>query len=233
MRRVLVTALAVPVLLLSACGGDDDPEVVEPGTSDTTSEEPAETTTDDAAETTDDAQETTEEPAETTTEEPAETTTEEPAETTTDDAAETTEEPDEPTDDAAGTTGGGEGEATGEEQAAADRTKQWLVAFVNGDDEVCDYMLDLTSEGPMTESQSDMDICVNLIPSLAGDMFDAEMAGIIESMEINGATIEGDTAVVGRDNFSEMFGEGIGDQEITLKLIDGEWYVDLQNSFQP
>ncbi|MDQ3527162.1 MAG: hypothetical protein M3424_04630 [Actinomycetota bacterium] len=202
MRRVLVTALAVPVLLLSACGGDDDPEVVEPGTSDTTSEEPAETTTDDAAETTDDAQE-------------------------------TTEEPDEPTDDAAGTTGGGEGEATGEEQAAADRTKQWLVAFVNGDDEVCDYMLDLTSEGPMTESQSDMDICVNMIPSLAGDMFDAEMAGIIESMEINGATIEGDTAVVGRDNFSEMFGEGIGDQEITLKLIDGEWYVDLNNSFQP
>jgi hypothetical protein len=218
MRRVLVTSLAVPVLLLSACGGDDDPEVVEPGTSDTTSEEPAETTTDDAQETT---------------EEPAETTTEEPAETTTDDAAETTEEPDEPTDDAAGTTGGGEGEATGEEQAAADRTKQWLVAFVNGDDEVCDYMLDLTSEGPMTESQSDLDICVNMIPSLAGDMFDAEMAGIIESMEINGATIEGDTAVVGRDNFSEMFGEGIGDQEITLKLIDGEWYVDLQKTFQP
>lgn len=195
MRRVLVTALAVPVLLLSACGGDDDPEVVEPGTSDTTSEEPAESTTDDAAE--------------------------------------TTEEPDEPTGDAAETTGGGEGQATGEEQAAADRTKQWLVAFVNGDDEVCDYMLDLTSEGPMTESQSDMDTCVKTIPSLAGNMFDAEMAGIIESMEINGATIEGDTAVVGRDNFSEMFGEGIGDQEITLKLIDGEWYVDLQNSFQP
>ena len=203
MRRVLVTSLAVPVLLLSACGGDDEPEVVEPGTSDTTSEEPAETTT------------------------------EEPEETTTDDAAETTEEPAEPTDDAAGTTGGGEGEATGEEQAAADRTKQWLVALVNGDDEVCDYMLDLTSEGPMTESQADMDLCVNMIPSMAGSMFDAEMAGIIESMEINGATIQGDTAVVGRDNFSEMFGEGIGDQEITLKLIDGEWYVDLNNSFQP
>jgi len=104
---------------------------------------------------------------------------------------------------------------------------------VNGDDEVCDYMLDLTSEGPMTESQADMDLCVNMIPSMAGSMFDAEMAGIIESMEINGATIQGDTAVVGRDNFSEMFGEGIGDQEITLKLIDGEWYVDLNNSFQP
>ncbi|MDQ3382583.1 MAG: hypothetical protein M3519_02155, partial [Actinomycetota bacterium] len=81
--------------------------------------------------------------------------------------------------------------------------------------------------------QADMDLCVDMIPSMAGSMFDAEMAGIIESMEINGATIQGDTAVVGRDNFSEMFGEGIGDQEITLKLIDGEWYVDLNNSFQP
>ena len=31
---------------------------------------------------------------------------------------------------------------------------------------------------------------------------------------------------------SDLFAEGFGDEEITLKRVDREWYVDLDNSFQ-
>lgn len=212
MRRTLVAALAAPLLLLSACG-DDAPEVVE---TPTTTEE---TTADDAAETT---------------EEP---TTED---ATTDDAAATTEEPtedaaatdDEPTDDAAATSEGPSDEAGGAEgQAAADRTKEWLVAFVNGDDKVCDLMMDLSSEGPMKDKESDREICLQIFPDMASGLFDAEMAGIIESMEINGADVDGTTAVVDRDNFSPLFAEGMGENVITLQKVDDEWYVDMEESF--
>lgn len=206
MRRLLVTTLAVPALLLSACGSDD-PEVVEPTStveSTPTTEAPA-----------DDADETTE--AAPTTE--AETTTED-SETTTDDAAGTSEEP-----GAGGAEGGAEG------QAAADRAKEWLVAFVNGDEAVCDFMMDLDSEAPMNASESDHQFCIEYIPSLAADMFPAEVAGIIEAMEITGAQVDGDTAVVDRDNFSDMFAEGFGDEVITLQRVDGEWYVDMNESF--
>lgn len=206
MRRALVSALAVPALLLSACGGDD-PEVLDaPSTTqESTSEEP-----------------TTE--AETTTEEPtteAETT-EDP---TTEDATETTEDDETSDDDASDAEGGEEG------QAAADLAKEWLVAFVNAEEEVCDLMLDLSSEGPMKDSESDYAICTATFPTQAAAIFDAETAAIIESMQINGADVDGDTAVVDKDNFSSLFAEGMGEDVITLKKIDGDWYVDMNKSF--
>ena len=214
MRRALVTALAVPVLLLSACGSDE-PEVEDVPTTTEDSTPAEETTTDDAA-------------AETTTDDTAvETTTDDTAvETTTDDAAvETT------TDDTATETDDGGEAASGDGQAAADRTKEWLVAFVNGEESVCDMMLDLSSEGPMKDSETDYQLCLTTFPSMASEMFDAEMAGIIESMEITGAEVTGDTAIVGKDNFSDMFSASMGDQVITLKMIDGEWFVDMNESF--
>ncbi|WP_202878818.1 hypothetical protein [Ornithinimicrobium ciconiae] len=221
MRRSLVAALAVPALLLSACGDGDEPEVQDaPTTEEQTSEEPTTEEPTDEAPTTEAPAPTTEEP---TTEEP---TTEEP----TDDGA-TTEEPtddgattEEPTDD------GGEN-ASGDGQAAADRTKEWLVAFVNGEEAVCDLMLDLDSEGPMKDDETDYPICVATFPSMASSMFDAETAGIIESMQINGADVTGDTAIVNKDHFSALFAEGMGDQVITLRMVDGEWYVDMNESF--
>ena len=209
MRRALVSMIAVPALLLSACGGDE-PEVEE---SNNTAEEVQET--EDAP---DEAEETTEDAAPT----------EDDAEETTEDAAPTEDDAEETTEDA----GGAGGDASGEGQAAADTTKEWLVAFVNGEDRVCDMMLDLSSEGPMKDSPTDYDICVTMIPSMAGDMFDEETQGIIASMQINGAAVDGDTAVVGKDNFSEMFAAGMGDDVITLKNIDGTWYVDMNESFQ-
>lgn len=209
MRRTLVAALAAPLLLLSACA-DDAPEVVEtPTTADETTADDATATTEEP--TTDDAAATTEEP-------------------TTEDAAPTTEEP---TDDAAATSkapsdddaGGAEG------QAAADRTKEWLVAFVNGEDKVCDLMMDLSSEGPMKDKEADHEICLSIFPDMASELFDAEMAGIIESMEINGAHVDGTTAVVDRDNFSPLFAEGMGANVITLQKVDDEWFVDMEESF--
>lgn len=209
MRRTLVAVLAAPVLLLSACGGDT-PEVVETPTTDVqTPEEATETPTE---ETTDDAAATTEEP-------------------TTDDAAATTEEP---ADDAEATSAGpadGEDAGGAEGQAAADRTKEWLVAFVNGEDGVCDLMMDLTSDGPMKDSETDREVCLNIFPDMASELFDAEMAGIIESMEINGADVDGDTAVVDKDNFSPLFAKGMGENIITLQKVDGEWFVDMNESF--
>jgi len=213
MRRLFVTALAVPALLLSACGGSDDPEVLEPSPTSVA------TTSDDAVTTTDTATTTTEDDATTTTDDATTTTDDET--TTTDDEATTSTET-----SAAGDDGGPEG------QAAADRAKEWLVAFVSGEETVCDYMLDLSSDGPMKDSEADYELCTSYVPSLAGDMFDAEVAGIIGSMEITGATVDGDTATVDRSNFSEMFAEGFGDDVIALKRIDGEWYVDLEQSFQ-
>jgi len=205
MRRSLVAALAVPVLLLSACGGDEPTVEDAPTTEAQTTEE--ETTTEEP---------TTEE--ETATEEP---TTEEPTEEET-----ATEEPtEEETSEDAGGDSGAEG------QAAADRTKEWLVAFVNGEEAVCDMMLDLDSEGPMRDDETDYPICVATFPSLATEMFDAETAGIIESMQISGADVDGDTAIVNKTHFSELFGAGMGEKVITLKKIDGEWFVDMNASF--
>lgn len=224
MRRSLVAALAVPVLLLSACGGDDEPTVEDPTTGaqtteEETSEEPTEEeTTEDEAEVTE--EETTEDETEATSEEPTE-------EETTEDEAEVTEE--ETTEDETGGDAGGDTSA--DSQAAADRTKEWLVAFVNGEEAVCDMMLDLDSEGPMKDDETDYPICVSVFPGMATEMFDSEMAGIIQSMEINGADIDGDTATVSRDHFSALFAEGMGEEVITLKKIDGEWFVDMNASF--
>lgn len=222
MRRALVTALAVPVLLLSACGSDE-PEV-EDATTEQTSE----------------AEETTEEA-------PA---TEEPTEEETTDAAPATEEPtdeapatEEPTDDAAVTEApgdggdateapgaGGEGEGGADGQAAADRTKEWLVAFVNADESVCDMMLDLDSEGPMVDNQTHYDVCITTLPAQAGEEFTDEQAKLFEIIEVTGADIQGDTAIVDSSNFSELIAPGIGDISFVLKKINGEWYIDLQAS---
>ncbi|USQ79548.1 hypothetical protein NF556_18435 [Ornithinimicrobium faecis] len=225
MRRALVTALAVPVLLLSACGSDE-PEV-EDATTEQTSEaeettEEAPATEEPAEEETTDAAPTTEEPTEAvpTTEEPTE---EAPVTEAPGDGGETTEAPG----------AGGEGEGGADGQAAADRTKEWLVAFVNAEESVCDMMLDLESTGPMVDNQAHYDICISTFPTQAEGMFGStpEMAGIIESMEINGADVQGDTAVIDKDNFSPMFAEAFGDEIITLKKIDGEWLVDMNASF--
>lgn len=142
----------------------------------------------------------------------------------------TTSPPVDGADDAAATSAPAE-PPTRAERRAAHRAEQWLVAFVRGEEQVCDYMLDLSGEAPMTASDSDYAICVDMIPPLARERFDRETAEVIELVEITGADVEGDRAVITREHFSELFAEGLGDQRIELRRVDGAWYVDLENSF--
>lgn len=224
MRRALVTALAVPVLLLSACGSDE-PEVEDATTSEveeTTEEAPA--TEEPTEDETTDAAPTTEAPSEDTP------TTEAPADDAPTDDSEATEAPGDDGESTETPGTGGEVEGGADGQAAADRTKEWLVAFVNADESVCDMMLDLESEGPMADNQTHYDVCVATLPAQASAEFTEEQASIFSAVEITGADVQGDTAVVDKDNFSDIFAAGIGDTSFTLKKIDGEWYVDLNAS---
>jgi len=208
MRRALVTTLAVPALLLAACGSDDGPSVEESSSEEASNEEAEQ------------AQETSEEPT---------------------DAAQTTDGPTEeqastqaPPDDeesTAGTAGGAvEGGAAG--KAAAARTKDFMVALVNADPEICQLIMDFEGQAPMKDSPEDLTICEDVLPSTLEGLVGEDEAAIIDVIEVNGADVDGDTAIVDGDNFDEIFAEGFGDEEITLKKVDNEWYVDLDNSFQ-
>lgn len=198
MRRFLVTTLAVPALLLSACGSDDEPSVEEPAASE--SSEPTE----------DVAEETTEDVAEETIEEPTE------------DVADATGEP----------AADGEVEGGADGEAAAAVTKEFMVALANADPEICGLLMDFTGSGPMSASEEDMSTCEQILPTTLEGMITEEQASIIEVIEVNGADVQGDMATVDKDNFSELFGEGFGDDAIALQKFDGTWYVDLDNSFE-
>ncbi len=212
MRRLLISAVSVPVFALAACGGDDaDPQVQEPDSAPATSA-----------------------PA---TKDMAETTTEDMAETTTEDmTTETSAAP----DDSSATSAGGNAMGGEEGQAAADRTEEFLVALVRADPKLCETMLNLQSDAPMTESPDDLKLCRDeLIPTLEKEMeglMTKEQAGLIEGIEINGAMVEGDTATVNKDNYTGPLGQGFANgfgQDVMLQRIDDEWYVDFQKTFQP
>lgn len=130
-----------------------------------------------------------------------------------------------PVDD--GVMGGEEG------QAAADRAKQFLMALVTADPAACELLLSFSDpDQPMTAIASDLELCQTQLPATMEATVEAQGLGqdgiaVLESMQIRGADVQGDLAVVGRDNYSPLFAEAMGDSTITLKRIDGEWYVDL------
>ena len=133
-----------------------------------------------------------------------------------------------PDDSAATSAPGGE---DGVEAAAV--TKDFIVALATADPVLCELVVDLEGTGPMSDSPEEMEICEQqLVPTLEGQITEQE-AAIIELVEIDGAEVDGDTATVTGDNFGDLFAEGFGDGEIVLQRFDGEWYVDLDNSFQP
>ncbi len=211
MRRLLISAVSVPVFALAACGGGEaDPQVQEPDSAPATSVE---------------------------TQDLAETTTEDMAQTTTEDmASETAAAP----DDSSATSAGGEAMGGEEGQAAADRTEEFLVALVNADPKLCETMLNLQSDAPMAESPGDLKLCrQQLIPTLEKEMkglMTKEQAGMIDGLEINGAMVKGDIATVTKDNYAGSLGQGFANgfnQDVKLQRIDDEWYVDFQKTFQP
>lgn len=124
----------------------------------------------------------------------------------------------------------------GEEgQAAADRAKEFLMALVAADPEACELLLSFSDpEQPMTAIESDLELCQTQLPATMEATVEAQGLGedgiaVLEAMTITGADVseDGRTAVVGRDNYSPLFAEAMGDSTITLKNIDDEWYVDL------
>ncbi|MGB7449685.1 MAG: hypothetical protein WA892_11235 [Ornithinimicrobium sp.] len=199
MRRALVTMLAVPALLLSACGSDDEQSAEESssqqeGESQQTSEGPTESA------------QATQEPT---------------------DAQQSTEEP---SDAAESTAGKPEGGAAG--KAAAARTKEFMVALVNADPNICQLIMNFEGGEPMKDSPQDLKVCKEVLPSTLEGVVSPEEADVIDVIEVNGADVKGDTATVDSDNFADVFAQGFGDQEIKLKKVKNEWYVDLDNSFQ-
>ncbi|AXH97224.1 hypothetical protein [Ornithinimicrobium avium] len=132
---------------------------------------------------------------------------------------------------------GGEVEGGEEGQAAADVAKEFLLAMVDADPRACDYLLSFTDiERPMTAVKADHEMCVELLPEVLkaeteAQGLDPAAAAALQGLQITGADVDGDTAVVDGDNYAEEFAEPMGRTTITLKQIDGEWYVDLDNSF--
>lgn len=202
MRGTLTAAVASAVLLLAACDGDatDGTTSGETGTQvvSPTTQAPPPADSDDVA-----------------------TTAPVDAAPATDEAPATQA----PGDDAV--MGGAEG------QAAAARAKAFLMALVTADPAACDLLLSFSDpERPMATVPSDLELCQAQLPATMEATVEAQGLGedgvaVLESMQIQGADVQGDTAVVGRDNYSPLFAEAMGDSTITLKRIDDEWYVDL------
>lgn len=214
MRRVLVSSLAVPAFLLSACGGDE-PSVDEPAA---------------PAETGQDPMEATEEMAPAETETPAE-----PAEET-EAPAESAEETGAPADDATQTSEGGDtAEQTGaaggaDGEAAAARTEEFFLAVSTASPELCNLIVGPEGDAPINASEQDLALCEEqLVPQLEQTVT-PEIRSVFELVEVSGAQVDGDTATVGAENFNEIFAQALGDQEIILLRFDDQWYVDIENS---
>lgn len=205
MRQALTTTLVGAALVLAGCSGDGDGDGAAPGTT-----APGDPTVSTAGEDTD-----------------AGGTAPVDGSASTDGAPSTADAP--PAAD--GVEGGEDG------QAAADVAKAFLLTMVDADPKACDYLLSFTDiQRPMTEVESDYDMCVELLPEvLAAETqaqgLDADAVEALENLQITGADVQEDTAVVDADNYGDEFAESMGDTKITLKKIGGQWYVDLDHSF--
>lgn len=199
MRRTLITLLAAPALLLAGCSGEE-PAVVEATNPVTTADDAAPTSA---------APDDTGAPADA------------------DDATSA------PSDSAAGTADPDEVEGGADGQAAADRAKEFLIALVTADADACGMLLSFSDpDQPMTAVASDLELCETQLPATMEATVEAQGLGeegvaILEAMQITGANVQGDLAVVDQDNYSPLFAEAMGDSTITLKKIDGQWYVDI------
>ncbi len=207
MRRALVIAVAVPALALSACSSDEENTPADGAGSTSARQAP-----DDVAMTSDTAMTTA---------------TSAPG----DDMAETTGDSSDATGDTAKATGGPDEDVEGgaDGQAAADVTKEFITALTKADPDMCNFMADLqgAGTGPLKDDEELLEICKKTIPAQTEGEITKEEAAILGVMEISGADVQGDTAKVDKDNFSDLFAAGFGEQTFVLKKYDDEWFVDL------
>lgn len=200
MRRALVLAVAIPALALSACSSDTESAPSDDAGATSATQAPG----DDSAMTSDTAMTTA-------TSAPSDDTAK-----TTGDSAQATKGPD------ADVEGGADG------QAAADVTKEFITALSESDPSMCNYMANLQGEGtgPLKDDKELLDICKETIPGQTKGAITKEQAAILGIMEISGADVQGDTAKVDKDNFSDLFAAGFAEQTFVLKKFDGEWFID-------
>lgn len=118
--------------------------------------------------------------------------------------------------------------------AASERAQEWLRAYVNADPAVCDYVLNFEGDGAMSDLPADLEFCQDAVLPGAEAAFDEEMAAIMSAVTITGAQIEEgeERAVVDQRHVSELFAGAIGDDQIVLVLVQGQWLVDLDQSFR-
>lgn len=141
-------------------------------------------------------------------------------------------------DQAAATAGLDRVEGGVEGQAAADRAKAFLLALVTADADACEMLLSFSDpELPMTAVASDLELCRTQLPATMESTVQAQGLGeegvqILEAMQISGADVQGDLAVVDRDNYSPLFADAMGDATISLRKVDEQWYVDLDAYLQ-
>lgn len=141
-------------------------------------------------------------------------------------------------DQATATAGLDQVEGGAEGQAAADRAKAFLVALVTADADACEMLLSFSDpELPMSAVESDLELCRTQLPAtmeatVEAQGLDEEGVAILEAMQIRGADVQGDLAVVDRDNYSPLFADAMGDATITLRKIDDKWYVDIDAYLQ-
>lgn len=121
-----------------------------------------------------------------------------------------------------------------EADIAGERAEEWLVAFVNADPVVCDYVLNTVRDGAMSDNAAELDLCETILIAEAEGTFDEEMATIMSAITISGAEVDpdGDTAVVDHRHVSPLFADALGDSAIHLVLVEDEWLVDLDQSFR-
>lgn len=215
MRRAPLIVLTVAALGLAGCSGDGSTEAPPAPTGEAAPEDPATTGAGD-----DDAGGSTAGPDGT---DPG---TDGDATTGAADTSRATVDPDE-------VEGGEDG------QAAADVAQAFVAAMVRADPAACDHMVAFSDvQRPMSEVQEDQELCAELLPVVLAEEVDAqgldeEGASMLAGMEITGAEVDGDTAVVDRDNVSPLFADSLGEETITLTRIGDRWYVDLDRSFVP
>lgn len=135
----------------------------------------------------------------------------------------------------------GDPEGGAQGQAAADRAKEFLLALVDADPAACGLILSFSdTTRPMREVESDLELCEIQLPetmaaTVAAQGMTEEERAILEAMQITGADVrEGDpaTAVVDADNYSDLFADSMSGATMILVRLDGEWFVDLDRSFQ-
>ena len=202
MRRALLALMTAPVLVLAACDGDAGTQEPTPESTPAGQTAPADPEDDGTTATADAAP---------------------------DDAASSSGGP----DTASGTAGPDEVEGGAEGQAAADRAKAFLIALVKADPAACDLLISFTDrERPMADVPEDLELCREQLPATMASTVEAqgldeEGIAVLEAMQITGADVQGEVAVVDSDNYSPLFADAMGEATITLNRLGDEWYVDL------